>query len=45
MHLIVCILDFPIHIDTISRGLPIVDLKGSQVNFLNHGVFLSQKAV
>ena len=29
-----CILmDFPIHIDTISMGLPIVHLKGSEVEF------------
>ena len=33
MHLSVCILDFPIHIDTISMGLPIVYFKGSQVDF------------
>ena len=26
-------MDFPIHIDTISMGLPIVYFKGSQVEF------------
>ena len=31
---------FPIHIDTISMGLPIVYLKRSQVEFLNFNVFL-----
>ena len=32
--LTLCILmDFPIHIDTISMGLPIVRFKGSQVEF------------
>ena len=32
--LTLCILmDFPIHIDTISMGLPIVQFKGSHVEF------------
>ena len=31
--------------DTISMGLPIVYFKGSQVNFLNYGVFLSLNVV
>ena len=34
MPLTICILvDFPIHIDTISMTLPIVYLKGSQIEF------------
>ena len=46
-----CILmDFPIHIDTISMGLPIVYLKGSQVDcsklhLYDVQVFLSLKVV
>ena len=44
-----CILiEFPIHIDTISMGLPIVYFKGSQVEFsklLSTCVFLSLKVV
>ena len=38
-----CILmDFPIHIDTVSMSLPIVYNKGTQVEyFLNYDVFLS----
>ena len=44
--LTLCILiDFPIHIGTISMGLPIVYFKGHRLNFLNYGVFLSPKAV
>ena len=43
-HLTLCILmDFPIYIDTISMGLPIVYLKGTQVDFLTYDVFLSLK--
>ena len=38
-------MDCPIHIDTMSVGLPIVYFKGSQVEFLNHDVFLSLKVV
>ena len=40
-------MDFPIHIDTISMGLPIVYFKGSQVEFskLQYDVFLSLKIV
>ena len=38
-------MDFPIHIDTISMGLPIVYFKGSQVDFLNYDVFLSLKII
>ena len=45
--LTLCILmDFPIHIDTISMGQPIVYFKESQVVFsLNYDVFLSLKAL
>ena len=33
LYLTLCILmDFPIHIDTISMGLPIIYFKGSQVD-------------
>ena len=39
------VMDFPIHIDTICMGLPIVYLKGSQVEFLNYDVFLSLKVI
>ena len=36
VQLTLCILmDFPIHIDTISMGLPIVHFKASQVEFSN----------
>ena len=38
-------MDFPIHTDTISIGLPIVYLKGSRWNFLNYDVLLSLKIV
>ena len=42
--LTLCILmDFPIHIDTISMGLPIVHFKGSQVEFYN--AILSLKVI
>ena len=42
--LTLCILmDFPIHIDTISIGLPILYVKGSQIGFFNNGVFQSLK--
>ena len=37
-------MDFNIHIDTISMGLPIIHFKGSQ-NFLNYDIFLSLKFV
>ena len=37
-------MDFPIHIDTISMGLPMVYFKGSKVE-LNYEVFLSLKDV
>ena len=41
-YIILCILlDFPIHIDTISMGLSIAYFKGSLVDFLNYNVFLS----
>ena len=36
-------MDFPIHIDTISMGLPIVYFKGHRYNFLHYDVFLSLK--
>ena len=39
------LMDFPIHIDTISMGLPIVYFKGSQVEFSNVYVFRSLKVV
>ena len=38
-------MDFPILIDTISMGLPIVYFKGSQEEFLNYDVFMSLKVV
>ena len=38
-------MDFPILIDTISMGLPIVYFKGLQVEFLNYDAFLSLKVV
>ena len=38
-------MDFPIHIDTISMGLPIVYFKGSQVKVSNYDVLLSLKVV
>ena len=38
-------MDFPIHIDTISIGLPILYFKSSQVKFLNYDFFLSLKVV
>ena len=38
-------MDFPIHIDTISMGLPIVSLKGSQVEFSNLDLYLSLKVI
>ena len=41
-YLTLCILmEFPIHIDTVSMGLPILYFKGSQVDFLNYDVCLS----
>ena len=44
--LTLCILmDFPIHIDTISIGLSIVYFKGSKVEFSNVCEFLSLKVV
>ena len=36
-------MDFPIHIDTINMGLPIVYLKGSQVEFSKMCFILSLK--
>ena len=39
------LIDFPIHIDTICMGLPIVYFKGSQVEFLMYDVFCSLKVV
>ena len=38
-------MDFPIHIDTIIKGLPIVYFKGSHVEFLNYDLFPSLKVV
>ena len=38
------LLEFPINIDTIRMGLPIVCFKGSHVEFLNH-IFLSLDVV
>ena len=38
-------MDFPIHIDTISMGLPIVCFKESQVEFINYDAFLTLKIV
>ena len=38
-------MDFPIHIDTTSVGLPIVYFKGHRLSFLNYDVFLSLKIV
>ena len=38
-------MDFPIHIDTISMGLPIMYIKGQRQSFLNYDVFLSLKVV
>ena len=38
-------MDFPIHIDTISMGLPIVYFKGSKVKLLIYDVSLSMKVV
>ena len=38
-------MDFPLHIDTIRMGLPIVYFNGSKVKFLNYDVFLSLKVV
>ena len=38
-------MDFPIHIDTISMGQPILHFKRSQVESLNFEVFLSLKVV
>ena len=44
--LTLCILmDFPIHIATVNKGLPIVFFKGLQVEFLNNDVLLSLKVV
>ena len=37
-------MDFPIHIDVICIGLPILYFKGSQVKF-SYAVFLSLKGV
>ena len=36
---------FPIYIDTICMGLPIVYFKGPQVKILNYDVFLSLKVL
>ena len=36
-------MDFPIHIDTISMGLPILYFKESQVKNLNFNIYLSLK--
>ena len=38
-------MDFPINIDTISMGLPILYFKGPEVEVLNYDVFLSLKVV
>ena len=38
-------MDFPIHSDTLSMGLPIVHFKGSQVEFSIFDVLLSLKVV
>ena len=38
-------MDFPIHIDTIIMGLPIVYFKGSQIKFSELWSFLSLKIV
>ena len=38
-------MDYPIYIDTISIGLPIVKFKGSQVDFQNYDVTLSLRVV
>ena len=38
-------MDFPVHIDTVSMGLPIMYFKRSQVEFLIYDVFLSLKVV
>ena len=39
------LVDFPIHIDKINMGLPIVFFKGSQVKFSKCDVFLSVRVV
>ena len=38
-------MDFPIHIDSMIMGLPIVYVKGSQFFFQNFDVFLFLKLV
>ena len=44
--LTLCVLmDFPIHIDSMIMGLPIVYVKGSQFFFQNFDVFLFLKLV
>ena len=44
--LTLCVLmDIPIYIGTISKGLPILHLKGSWVEILNYDVFLSLMVV
>ena len=36
-------MDFPIYVNTICMGLPILNFKGLQIKFLNYDVFLYLK--